>query len=87
MLSLLLIVSLVLNLFLLSAGAGSTLDVPTAGKAVATLLGAKGGGTGKTFQGKAPNMSAWRKISTTPFQSSAKHFKKRPKSFLSILHG
>ena len=45
------------GLFLLSAGAGSTLDVPTAGKAVATLLGAKGGGTGKTFQGKAPSLA------------------------------
>ena len=46
------------GLFLLSAGEGSTLDVPSAGKAVAAILGAKGGGAGKTFQGKAPNLAA-----------------------------
>jgi alanyl-tRNA synthetase len=45
------------GLFLLSAGEASTLDVPTAGKAVAALLGAKGGGSGKSFQGKAPSLT------------------------------
>jgi alanyl-tRNA synthetase len=45
------------GLFLLSAGEASTLDVPTAGKAVAALLGAKGGGSGKSFQGKAPDLA------------------------------
>lgn len=46
------------GLFLLSAGATSSLDVPTLGKAVAAALGAKGGGSGKTFQGKAPDLAA-----------------------------
>jgi alanyl-tRNA synthetase len=46
------------GIFLLSAGEGSALDVPAAGKAVATILGAKGGGAGKTFQGKAPSLAA-----------------------------
>jgi Ser-tRNA(Ala) deacylase AlaX len=46
------------GLFLLSAGADSTFDVPSAGKAVAAILGAKGGGAGKTFQGKAPSLAA-----------------------------
>jgi len=44
------------GIFLLSAGEGSTLDVPAAGKAVAAILGAKGGGAGKSFQGKAPDL-------------------------------
>ena len=46
------------ELFLLSAGAASTLDVPVAGKAVAAILGAKGGGAGQSFQGKAPRLEA-----------------------------
>jgi Ser-tRNA(Ala) deacylase AlaX len=46
------------GLFLLSAGEGSGLDVPTAGKAVATILGAKGGGSGKSFQGKVSSLAA-----------------------------
>ena len=46
------------GLFLLSAGEASTLDVPAAGKAVAAALGAKGGGSGKNFQGKAPSLAA-----------------------------
>ncbi len=46
------------GIFLLSAGEGSTLDVPAAGKAVAFSLGAKGGGAGKNFQGKAPDLRA-----------------------------
>jgi len=45
------------GIFLLSAGEGSALDVPSAGKAVAGILGAKGGGAGKTFQGKAPSLA------------------------------
>jgi alanyl-tRNA synthetase len=45
------------GLFLLSAGEGSSLDVPSAGKAIAALLGAKGGGAGKSFQGKAPSLT------------------------------
>jgi alanyl-tRNA synthetase len=44
--------------FLLSAGEVSSLDVPAAGKAVAAILGAKGGGAGKSFQGKAPSLAA-----------------------------
>jgi len=46
------------GIFLLSAGEGSWLDVPAAGKAVAAILGAKGGGAGKSFQGKAPDLRA-----------------------------
>ena len=46
------------GLFLLSAGDGSDLDVPALGKAVAEALGAKGGGSGKSFQGKAPSLAA-----------------------------
>ncbi len=46
------------GLFLLSAGEGSGLDVPVAGKAVAAILRAKGGGSGKSFQGKAPGLAA-----------------------------
>ncbi|MBI1753197.1 MAG: alanyl-tRNA editing protein [Acidobacteria bacterium] len=45
------------GLFLLSAGEASGLDVPAAGKAVAAALGAKGGGSGKSFQGKAPSLA------------------------------
>jgi Ser-tRNA(Ala) deacylase AlaX len=46
------------GVFLLSAGDASTLDVLATGKAVATILGAKGGGAGKNFQGKAPSLTA-----------------------------
>lgn len=46
------------GLFLLTAGAISGLDVPVAGQAVAAILGAKGGGSGKSFQGKAPSLAA-----------------------------
>jgi Ser-tRNA(Ala) deacylase AlaX len=47
-----------LGLFLLSAGEASALDVPTLGRAVAAVLGAKGGGSGRNFQGKAPDLAA-----------------------------
>ena len=46
------------GIFLLGAGEDSTLDVPAVGKAVAAILGAKGGGAGKSFQGKAPSLAA-----------------------------
>jgi Ser-tRNA(Ala) deacylase AlaX len=46
------------GIFLLSAGADSNLDVPAAGKALAAILEAKGGGAGKTFQGKASSLAA-----------------------------
>lgn len=46
------------GLFLLCAGVDSTLDVSSLGKAVASILNAKGGGSGKTFQGKAPDLAA-----------------------------
>ena len=45
------------GIFLLSAGETSTLDVPAMGKALAAILGAKGGGAGKAFQGKAPSLA------------------------------
>jgi alanyl-tRNA synthetase len=44
------------GLFLLSAGEASGLDVPAVGKAVASMLGAKGGGSGRNFQGKAESL-------------------------------
>ncbi|GLH72384.1 alanyl-tRNA editing protein [Geothrix limicola] len=46
------------GIFLLSAGEASSLDVAALGKAVAEVLGAKGGGSGKSFQGKAPSLAA-----------------------------
>ena len=46
------------GLFFLCAGEAATLDVAAAGRGVAQLLGAKGGGAGKTFQGKAPDLAA-----------------------------
>lgn len=46
------------GLFLLSAGEACGLDVPALGKAVAAILGAKGGGSGRSFQGKAPDLKA-----------------------------
>ena len=46
-----------LGIFLLSAGPEATLDIPTLGRGVAEALGAKGGGSGKTFQGKAPDLA------------------------------
>ena len=46
------------GIFLLGAGEDSTLDVPAVGKVVAAILGAKGGGAGKSFQGKAPSLAA-----------------------------
>jgi len=46
------------GLFLLSAGEACGLDVPALGKAVAAILGAKGGGSGRSFQGKALSLKA-----------------------------
>ncbi len=46
------------GIFLLAAGAASALEVPVLGKAVAEALGAKGGGSGRSFQGKAPSLAA-----------------------------
>ena len=34
------------------------MDVPAAGKAMAAIFGAKGGGADKNFQGKAPSLTA-----------------------------
>jgi len=42
--------------FLLIAGDGSTLDVPAKGREVAAVLGGRGGGSGKLFQGKAAGL-------------------------------
>ena len=44
------------GIFLLSAGEGSCLDVPSTGRAVAAILGAEGGGAGRSFQGKASSL-------------------------------
>jgi Ser-tRNA(Ala) deacylase AlaX len=46
------------GIFLLNAGEATTLPVPIAGKVVAAILGARGGGAGKCFQGKAPSLAA-----------------------------
>ena len=44
------------GIFLLSAGSEAALDIPALGRGVAEALGAKGGGSGKSFQGKAPDL-------------------------------
>jgi alanyl-tRNA synthetase len=44
--------------FALEAGAGLALDVAAAGREVATLLGGRGGGAGRVFQGKAGALDA-----------------------------
>ena len=45
------------GIFLLSAGSEAALDIPALGRGVAEALGAKGGGSGKSFQGKAPDLA------------------------------
>lgn len=44
--------------FVLAAGEASTVDVAAVGREVAEVLGGRGGGSGKNFQGKATRMSA-----------------------------
>ena len=44
--------------FLLVAGPDSPLDVPAAGREIAAILGGKGGGSGRLFQGKAASLEA-----------------------------
>lgn len=46
------------GIFLLAGGEACALDIPALGRAVATALEAKGGGSGKSFQGKAPGLAA-----------------------------
>jgi alanyl-tRNA synthetase len=46
-------------LFVLAAGADVVVDVTAAGREVAALLGGKGGGSGRLFQGKAPSLGAF----------------------------
>jgi alanyl-tRNA synthetase len=43
--------------FVLVAGDAASLDVPARGRAVAALLGARGGGSGRLFQGKAGSLA------------------------------
>ncbi len=43
--------------FVVAAGADSSVDVPAVGRQVASLLGGKGGGSGKLFQGKASDLA------------------------------
>jgi len=43
--------------FLLAAGEQAAVDLPAAGKRVAEILGGRGGGSGKMFQGKAASLS------------------------------
>ena len=45
------------GIFLLSAGPDTAIDIPALGRGVAEALGAKGGGSGRTFQGKAPDLA------------------------------
>lgn len=42
--------------FVLAAGEAASLDVAAAGRHVAGLLGGRGGGSGRIFQGKAPSL-------------------------------
>ena len=44
--------------FLLAAGSEARLDVQAAGREIAALLGGKGGGSGRLFQGKAGSLDA-----------------------------
>jgi alanyl-tRNA synthetase len=46
-------------LFVIAARADATLDVASAGQEVAALLGGKGGGSGRLFQGKAASLSGF----------------------------
>jgi alanyl-tRNA synthetase len=46
------------SFFLLASGEASPLDTAARGKAVAALLSARGGGSGKLFQGKAGSLEA-----------------------------
>ena len=43
--------------FVLCAGEAASVDVPAAGRKVAELLGGRGGGSGRIFQGKASRLS------------------------------
>jgi len=43
--------------FVLAAGEAVDLDVTALGKELAALMGAKGGGSGRTFQGKAQGLA------------------------------
>ena len=43
--------------FLIGAGERASLDVPVVGRCVAELLGGRGGGSGRIFQGKASRLS------------------------------
>jgi misacylated tRNA(Ala) deacylase len=43
--------------FLVGAGEQATIDVPAAGRRVAEILGGRGGGSGRVFQGKAKDLS------------------------------
>jgi alanyl-tRNA synthetase len=44
--------------FVLAAGESVSLDVQAAGRQLAELLGGRGGGSGRTFQGKVPSLAA-----------------------------
>jgi Ser-tRNA(Ala) deacylase AlaX len=43
--------------FVLSAGEGALIDLPAAGRRVAEILGGRGGGSGRIFQGKAAHLT------------------------------
>ena len=45
------------SFFVVAAGETSRVDVPAAGRSVALLLGGKGGGSGRLFQGKASDLA------------------------------
>jgi Ser-tRNA(Ala) deacylase AlaX len=46
------------HLFLLCAGEAAVTDVPARGREIAGILGGRGGGSGRQFQGKAPDLAA-----------------------------
>ncbi len=60
------------GVFLLSAGEGAGLDATTVGPRVAELLGGRGGGSGRIFQGKAGRLSS-RGEAVTLLREVARH--------------
>jgi alanyl-tRNA synthetase len=67
------------GVFLLSAGEGAGLDVAAVGPEVAELLGGRGGGSGKIFQGKAGRPSS-RDEAVKLLQEAVRHGQRSPLS-------
>lgn len=67
------------GVFLLSAGEAAELDVTAAGPKVAELLGGRGGGSGRIFQGKASRLSS-RGQAAKLLRETARHGSRSPLS-------